>query len=173
MFTFGKYFLCPILLCLLSCRSLLMAAELEPITNNPFTAPALTQTNILNTDVSAAILPVDSAFALTALIEANTNIVLMWNMPPGYYLYKKSLVVETSANTQPLTLTLSVGVTLSDEFFGDVEVYFDKLLLSLPLSQFDPTENGTIDLLVTYQGCAEKLYCYPLMQKNVSLMLPN
>lgn len=125
----------------------------------------------------SSVLPVDSAFAFSALVEAGQNagdqhLVLMWEIQPGYYLYQKSLAAETVAGT-PVTLPdLPAATTVTDEFFGTTAVYFDKLLVTIALTAEQAKPGAVLELLLTYQGCADQLYCYPPQQKNISIALP-
>ena len=51
----------------------------------------------LATSAIQSVLPADSAFALSAYIEAPNTLVLLWNIEDGYYLYRKSLnFIETN-----------------------------------------------------------------------------
>lgn len=50
------------------------------------------------------------------------------------------------------------GKELRDEFFGQVEVSFDELDLSLPMDSIPLTETV---LEVQYQGCLKEVLCYP------------
>jgi thiol:disulfide interchange protein len=142
-------------------------SDLVPDAGDPLNQPPVLQTN--------KVLPVDSAFALQSFIEAGTGIVLRWEMPEGYYLYRKSLVVEKAgetADSSPLNLELPPAETITDEFFGEVAIYRDNLLVRLPFAELDAKPGTTVDLLLTYQGCAEALYCYPPEQKALTLKLP-
>ncbi|MES2625494.1 MAG: protein-disulfide reductase DsbD N-terminal domain-containing protein [Pseudomonadota bacterium] len=153
----------------------LLAADLPTTYSDtaPAAESALKQGSLLQTN--STVLPVDVAFALTSFIEAatgaNINIVLRWEMPPGYYLYQKSLVVE-DANGKVISLELPDAKKITDEYFGEVAVYYSDLLLRLPLKLLDSKPGTTINLLLTYQGCAEALYCYPPEQKALTLELP-
>jgi thiol:disulfide interchange protein len=152
--------------------TLLQAADLpqtysdaSPVADNALKQrPAALQTN-------SKVLPVDSAFALTSFVEADTSIVVKWEMPPGYYLYQKSLVVENAEGTT-ISLALPEAAKITDEFFGEVAVYFNSLLLHLPFTTLNVKPGATVELLLTYQGCAEALYCYPPEQKALTLTLP-
>lgn len=142
----------------------LPAANSSPLANSPLNQRPALQTN-------SKVLPVDSAFALQSFIEAGTNIVLRWEMPEGYYLYRKSLVVEKADGTS-ISLELPEAETFTDEFFGEVAIYRNSLLIRLPFATLDAKPGTTIDLLLSYQGCAEALYCYPPEQKALTLNLP-
>ena len=125
------------------------------------------------------VLPAAQAFALNAFVEADTHVALLWEMPDGYYLYRKSLQLELPDGSSIDTYTVPEGDTVEDEFFGASEVYFERLLLRLPLSAIPadaigPTADGgrQIDLLVSYQGCAQDKYCYPPQHVPLTLALP-
>ncbi|HWK54451.1 MAG TPA: protein-disulfide reductase DsbD N-terminal domain-containing protein [Hyphomicrobiales bacterium] len=125
------------------------------------------------------VLPAAQAFALSAFVEADTDIALLWEMPPAYYLYRKSLMLELADGSPLEDYILPNGVTVEDEFFGASEVYFDRLLLRLPLnavprSAFVTNPDGarTLELMVSYQGCAEEKYCYPPQHAPLTLELP-
>ena len=49
------------------------------------------------------------------------------------------------------------AIAKTDEFFGDVSVYYDEADLSVALSGVD----SPLTLAVTYQGCADAGLCYP------------
>jgi thiol:disulfide interchange protein DsbD len=150
---------------------LVNAADLPQTFSDPVpgAANASNQSQFLQTN--SQVLPVDSAFALQSFIEAGTSIVLRWEMPEGYYLYRKSLAVEKADGTL-ISLELPEAETITDEFFGEVAIYRNNLLVRLPFSTLDAKPGAKIDLLLSYQGCAEALYCYPPEQKALTLNLP-
>ena len=105
------------------------------------------------------ILPVDEAFRLTAT-EVDGNAVLYWQIKPGYYLYRHRLNVD--ANKAIGKLAIPKGIEKSDEYFGEVEVYFDELEVIVPINARPADEtDATWEFKVTYQGCAEAGICYP------------
>jgi thiol:disulfide interchange protein DsbD len=50
---------------------------------------------------------------------------------------------------------------------GEVEVYFNEVTVTIPVT----SGSGAADVLVRYQGCAEKGLCYPPQKKNYTLEL--
>jgi len=144
------------------------AADLPAPTANPFA-----NTPLLNTGAARpSVLPVDEAFVLSAFTEADHGIMLLWDIQSHHYLYHKSLQISTAAGTA-LTPELPEAVAITDEYFGAVDVYFDKLLLTLPASQTGARAGATVELLLVYQGCAQDLYCYPPQQKTITLTFPD
>ena len=44
------------------------------------------------------ILSVDEAFIFNSKVE-NTKVVVSWNIKPGYYLYKKSILIKANSDS--------------------------------------------------------------------------
>ena len=79
------------------------------------------------------ILSVDEAFLLTTLIEENT-IVLSWEIKPGYYLYKKSILIKVGDDSLEHNYILKNESKISDEFFGDSVILKGALKVDAKLS---------------------------------------
>ena len=92
-------------------------------------------------------------------------------MQPGYYLYQKKLEVQDDKG-HLLPLTLPPASTLTDEFEGESKVYFDTLLITLPLENVPKSPQGGLVLKVLYQGCAQDRYCYPPVSRKITLNRP-
>lgn len=102
-------------------------------------------------------LPQAQAFIFEARSISENQVELNWNIAPDYYLYKHQLAV--SSGQQAVQFSLPVAKAKHDEFFGDTEVYYQQL--NFPI---DIQPNATYQ--VSYQGCAEKGLCYPLVQTS-------
>jgi thiol:disulfide interchange protein DsbD len=114
-------------------------------------------------------LDVDQAFVLTDQALSVNNLQLNWRIAPGYYLYKQRIKVEPAGDTKVIgALVLPKGELHSDEYFGEQEVYRESVdaTFSVP-----PSDAKTIDVNVTYQGCADAGLCYPPQTKLVSISL--
>ena len=114
-------------------------------------------------------LDVDQAFALTDEALSVNNLQLNWRIADGYYLYKQRIKVEPAGATKSIgALVLPKGESHSDEYFGEQEVYRQSLdaTFSVP-----PSDAKTVDVNVTYQGCADAGLCYPPQTKLVSISL--
>ncbi|SDL30009.1 thiol:disulfide interchange protein DsbD [Modicisalibacter muralis] len=105
-------------------------------------------------------LPVDQAFQLEAEQQGD-EIVLRWEIAPGYYLYRHRLGVEgmPSAITPP---AMPNGETISDEYFGESVVYYDVLEVRVDPGQAER-------LALTWQGCAEAGLCYAPQHDTLDL----
>ena len=107
------------------------------------------------------ILPVDEAFELQTL-RSEGKIEVLWRIHPGHYLYRHRLAVSGSDRLgEP---KIPAGLAKTDEFFGDVEVYYDGLIVEVPVAG-QKTEQITVE----YQGCSEIGICYPPQKRQISL----
>ena len=104
-------------------------------------------------------LPVDQAYQIAVeQVDAQT-IRLYWQITEGYYLYQhgfKAKLTDASGEVGA-ELIFPPGLKKSDEFFGDVEVYYTSADLRLNSER----ALGTAKLAVTSQGCADAGLCYP------------
>lgn len=119
-------------------------------------------------------LPVDQAFALNPQV-ADGKVLLRWDIAEGYYLYRHQLSFSTRNNTgfQLGEAQIPAGNQKFDEYFGDVEVYYAALDVTLPIEARDIPQG---EIGVMYQGCAEAGLCYPPEQQwfafDGDLLLP-
>jgi thiol:disulfide interchange protein DsbD len=104
-------------------------------------------------------LPVEQAYPLAVESSANDTLRLVWQMPPGYYLYQHAFRFEISqaGTTTALTPDFPAALVREDEFFGRVEVYYDSVDITLVA----PKPIAESQLRVTSQGCADAGLCYP------------
>ncbi|MBX3702888.1 MAG: protein-disulfide reductase DsbD [Steroidobacteraceae bacterium] len=116
-------------------------------------------------------LPVDEAFRFGASADGGAQVALDWQIAPGYYLYRHRVSAKTETEGFSLgEVALPAGKKKTDEFFGDVEVYYDALAATVPVLR--PEGGSAFDIAVTYQGCADAGLCYPPVTKTVSIELP-
>ena len=114
-------------------------------------------------------LEVDQAFALTGEALSTNNIQLNWRIADGYYLYKQRIKVEPAGATKTIgALVLPKGLPHSDEYFGEQEIYRQSLDANFSVP---PSGAKTVDVNVTYQGCADAGLCYPPQTKLISVSL--
>ncbi|WOJ93002.1 protein-disulfide reductase DsbD [Congregibacter variabilis] len=112
-----------------------------------------------NEFVEQEFLPVEEAYPLAVEPISSNTLLLIWQMPPGYYLYQHAFRFEFSNGTESSTLTpeFPSAIVREDEFFGRVEVYYDGV--DIELLTPGPLAGG--QLRVTSQGCADAGLCYP------------
>ena len=116
------------------------------------------------TEQQTQFLPVDEAYQLTLVADGDQQLILQWVIAPEYYLYRHAFKAQASDSEGNIAANLVVpdGIAKTDEFFGDVEVYYDALDAMVALER--ATELAQIK--VTYQGCADAGLCYPPETKS-------
>ena len=89
--------------------------------------------------------------------------MLQWVIAPEYYLYRHAFKAKASDSEGSIAANLVVpdGLAKTDEFFGDVEVYYDALRPLLPWRE-QPSWRKLSDL----PGCADAGLCYPPETKS-------
>ncbi len=116
------------------------------------------------------LLPVDEAFALTARATGPDAIAVEWRIADGYYLYRHRMSAEAAGGAQSGDLSLPRGKAHTDEFFGRVETFRDKVRGTV--SGVVATGSGTVSLQVKYQGCADLGICYPPQTRTLQVTMP-
>lgn len=165
--------------------------ELPPPASMPVAAPASTEAKpnrlaaLLSSTATSRGLPsadeipeVDQAFRFRSEVVAPDRVQLTWDIASGTYLYADlieiALVdapeVALGAVERPAG-TLKHDSVLPDGSIGDVEIYEDRLDVSVSLARAAtaPTDAA---LIVSYQGCAEIGICYPPQSRRIALNLP-
>ncbi|WXL25163.1 protein-disulfide reductase DsbD [Ectopseudomonas mendocina] len=108
---------------------------------------------------SADFLPVGEAFKLSLVSSTPDSAKIRFVAAPGYYLYRHRLnFASEPAGILKAQPTLPAGLAKTDDYFGDVEVYYEILDIDIPLNNPD---NQPFKLKVGFQGCADKGLCYP------------
>lgn len=117
-------------------------------------------------------LPPEEAFRLSAVADGPDRVRLVWDVAPGYYLYRSRLGARTPSDQAQLgQLALPAGKTKTDEYFGTQEVYYGELVATLPVARSAGTALE-LPLEVSYQGCADAGLCYLPTSVPVSVTLP-
>lgn len=108
---------------------------------------------------SADFLPVSEAFKLNLIDSSNESIKLRFVAAEGYYLYRHRFSFSAEpASVRLGEAVLPAGQAKTDEYFGEVEVYYEVMDIEVPVENPD---NLPFNLSVNYQGCADKGLCYP------------
>jgi thiol:disulfide interchange protein DsbD len=136
--------------------SLMLTWLLQPVQASSFSASPLLKDN----NQQADFLPAERAFDLSVEPQANGETLLRWDIAPGYYLYQHR--VQLSGLPDEVKPKLPPGLPYNDEFFGDSQIYRDRLELILPAGN-----KGEIQ--VGWQGCADAGLCYPPQTKVLDL----
>lgn len=108
---------------------------------------------------TAQFLPVHEAFRPGIVDAQPERIQLQFDIAAEYYLYRHRLSFELVDGDGRISQTqLPDGKAITDEFFGDVEVYYNSLAVVL---EIEPGSSPASQLRVGYQGCADAGLCYP------------
>lgn len=84
-------------------------------------------------------------------------------MKENCFLYKDKFKVTAKGENLLALNTLGEPKQINDIYFGEVEVYFDSFEKEILL------ENKVDSINVTYQGCNEKGFCYPPINKTLNV----
>lgn len=103
-------------------------------------------------------LPVTSAFKISA-VQTEDAVIVRFDAAAGYYLYQSKLSFTAKGRAAGITHPLlPAGEVKLDPYFGDVIIYRGLTEVRLPRNT---VPSSGFELVVWYQGCAEKGLCYP------------
>lgn len=108
---------------------------------------------------SAEFLPVEEAYQLEVETVSPQELRLYWQIADDYYLYQHRFkaTLEDEQGDVDVDWVFSPGIDKTDEFFGEVTVYYGSADLRLVAQR----PFGKARLSVTSQGCADAGLCYP------------
>lgn len=108
------------------------------------------------------------AFRLSAQLASQNEVVVKYDIAPGYYLYRDKLkfAAEPGAVALGVPRTPRPGVH-EDEFFGRVEIYRGSIVIRVPVKL--PAGTDRFTLIARSQGCADAGVCYTPQQQQVVL----
>lgn len=130
------------------------------LSQNSYSESVLTSPGSL---IEPVFLPVDQAFKLS-VHDFDESIELRWLIAPGYYLYRQKLGFKLEgADGVP---EMRSGDLVQDEYFGEMEVFYGELVVSIPIKTDKLPEKR---LFVNYQGCADAGLCYPPQKREFLL----
>ncbi|MDH3976993.1 MAG: protein-disulfide reductase DsbD [Gammaproteobacteria bacterium] len=117
-------------------------------------------------------LPPEEAFQALVTVADPFTVRLDWTIADGYYLYRDSLKVTGRSNvaitSQPI---IPPGVWQYDEHFGDTQVFYESMAMTVPLNRSSP-QPDVMPLTVEYQGCKKDSICYPPETIQLQIEIP-
>jgi len=117
-------------------------------------------------------LPPDQAFRISAEAAGPDAALVRWDIEPGYYMYKSKLrFASETPGFETRAARLPEAKTKHDEFFGDVEVYRDRVEARVPIDRTGAS-GDVVEILATSQGCADAGLCYPPQKQKLRVELP-
>jgi thiol:disulfide interchange protein DsbD len=126
----------------------------------------------------------EKAFVLTATMSAPDRVALKFKIAKDYYMYRERFSIELSELVPAPLVSISLGQAVfpvgkikhDANFNKDMELYFDQVVIQLPLVFSNETPNAAGDnklpalaLKIVGQGCALAGLCYPPMDFVVKL----
>ncbi|MEZ5478042.1 MAG: protein-disulfide reductase DsbD N-terminal domain-containing protein [Thiolinea sp.] len=107
-------------------------------------------------------LPPEQAFQPGAVTWDGRELMVSWQVQPGYYLYRDQFQVELLAaeGFELGDMQLPRGEIKEDVNFGTIEAMHDFVPLSVPLSRSGMAD--TLRVKLVWRGCSGDLgLCYP------------
>jgi thiol:disulfide interchange protein DsbD len=114
-------------------------------------------------------LPVDKAFMLTAVVNKDSELSLVWTIAPGYYLYREKMDMSAAPGNQvPLgKVNLPKGEARHDVLHGNFQAYVKTVAVAVPLHGL----KGQLNMSINYQGCSSNGFCYTPVKKALAISL--
>ena len=141
-----------------TCAASMRAAEIDGVDLGTINDP-LAEASVF--------LPVDQAFAFSLHLRPGEDgveeIVVRWDMPVGYYLYRHGFRADAEQGVSLGELEMPPGEIGTDEYFGESEVYLGSVEIVVPVLR-RTVQSATVRF--AYQGCAEQGLCYPPTERD-------
>lgn len=115
-------------------------------------------------------LPADKAFAFSAYLDQNNQLILQWDIAPGYYLYRNQLkFTPTPLNYVHIgNIKLPEGRLKRDMLHGNYQAYMGSLKIPVAVIK---ARKGVLNLTIDYQGCSSAGFCYTPIKKSLKVDL--
>ena len=104
--------------------------------------------------------PADEVF-LMSYSEDGDVLKVNWSIEDGYYLYFDSILIKENQKIVDFDVTNGMIIDHEDEFFGETKIIRNIL----EISSIEEIETNLIE--ITYQGCSDRGFCYPVQNKNI------
>lgn len=121
------------------------------------------------------LLPPDKAFKFSAQAVSADAVQLQWDIADGYYMYRKRFAFNSETEAIGLntaTALFPASKTKQDPNLGEMEVYYQQVIIEVPLERgLQAAAETTLKLTAKFQGCAEAGLCYPPQRKKATLTL--
>ena len=111
-----------------------------------------------------SILPHEEAFQLNINVNAE-RITLIFKIKDDYYIYRDSVLLTHDGERLDFIFKETDWRITNGQFLGTQEVAFKKIELEINKSNID----GHNTFEISYQGCSEGTYCYPVVKKEIKI----
>lgn len=125
--------------------------------------------NLFEKNQEQSFLSVEDAFKLEVEFYESDSLRFYWEIAKNYYLYKNKFNAELiyEGQTYPLKIIYPKATKKTDEYFGEVEVYYGNADLRVDLPENKKTGSLATEkfsIQISSQGCADAGLCYALRQ---------
>ena len=125
--------------------------------------------NLFEKNQEQSFLSVEDAFKLEVEFYESDSLRFYWEIAKNYYLYKNKFNAELiyEGQTYPLKIIYPKATKKTDEYFGEVEVYYGNADLRVDLRENKKTGSLATEkfsIQISSQGCADAGLCYALRQ---------
>ncbi len=161
---------------------MLVAANATPAAaqaSSPAAAPAASTAKVNPPDLNSLISgsgdandfpPPEQVFHFNARAKDQDTVEVTWQVTPGYYLYRQKFVLKSDNPDVTLgTPDFPQGEIKNDPYLGTSEIYTQDVDALIPVTRANGA--GKFNLIASWQGCAEKGFCYPPQTKTVPIDL--
>lgn len=154
-----------------STAAVLFSTLLLLISQLAFTANSFAGFSAFTDDDDDTFLHPDKAFKLDIAVTNNGQLEAIFNVAPGYYLYKDRIKFDIKDTSQGkvANVALPTGDMKDDPNFGNKEVYHHDFAANIVTAN----TVGEFVLNARYQGCSEKGLCYAPQTKTFTLSMVN
>ena len=104
--------------------------------------------------------PADEVFVMSYSADEGV-LKVNWSIEDGYYLYFDSILIKENQKIVDFDVTDGMIIDHEDEFFGETKIIRNIL----EISSIEEIETNLIE--ITYQGCSDRGFCYPVQNKNI------
>lgn len=124
---------------------------------------------VCNGAIAQNFLPDDQAFKVLAILKTPTTVDVMWEIAPGYHMYRNAIGFETKDKGVVLKAPIipKGEVSYNKALDMTIEQYKDSLHITLPV-----VSKNKFNLIIKGQGCADAGLCYAPFERTV-LLDPN
>ncbi|MFK8011781.1 MAG: protein-disulfide reductase DsbD [Marinicellaceae bacterium] len=119
-----------------------------------------------------SVLPEDQAFLFETIAMDDTTLSARFTMEDNIYLYKDKVeIISLTDGISIGELSFPESVTKDDPHFGVVEVFFDLIEVSIPITR-TPGSGNKLEIEAMFQGCVDEGICYPPSSRLITIDLP-
>lgn len=113
-------------------------------------------------------LPPEEAYPVVAYRLNEQTIVVEWSPRPRYYLYRDKIrVLSPNTELKLGTPQLPPGKRKRDDYFGETDIYEERVQITIPVVAPAPEPPWTITVIS--QGCWSGGVCYPPLEQTLTV----